>query len=127
MGKMNQNKIYLAGGFHSKWQERVKEVLCDWKIFDPSTHHLAAPKEYTEWDLKAIRDADVILAYMEMHNPGGYALTLEIGYAKALGKKILLIEEHPDNERRKSFDMIREVADQNFNDLGSALIYLKSW
>lgn len=126
MKRVNRNKIYLAGGFRSKWQEKAKEALGNWQILDPSTHNLPAPKEYTAWDLRAIRDADIILAYMELHNPGGYALALEIGYAKALGKKIILIEEHPDNERRKHFDMIREVVDHNFNDLESALISLNS-
>ncbi len=127
MKKVTRNKIYLAGGFRSQWQEKAKKALSNWEIFDPSTHNLSPPKEYTEWDLLAIRDADVILAYMEMHNPGGYALALEIGYAKALGKKIIFIEEHPDNGRRKSFDMIREVVDHNFNDLESALAHLRYW
>ena len=88
---------------------------------------MSNPKEYTEWDLQAIRHSDIILAYMELHNPGGYSLALEIGYAKALGKKIVFIEEHPENERRKYFDMIREVVDYTFDDLESALAKVNSW
>jgi Nucleoside 2-deoxyribosyltransferase like len=118
--------IYLAGGFKSGWQDFVRGVLNGWQIIDPSSHGLPDPKEYTEWDLRGIRSADVILAYMERDNPGGYSLALEVGYAKALGKHIILVEEHPTVQRERYFAMVREVADLRFGTLEEALNHLKA-
>jgi nucleoside 2-deoxyribosyltransferase len=101
-------------------------MLGDWEIIDPSSHGLPDPKEYTEWDLRGIRSADVILAYMEKDNPGGYSLALEVGYAKALGKRIFLVEEHPTVQRERYFAMVREVADSRFETLTQALDHIKN-
>ena len=124
MIKNKKNTVYLAGGFHSNWQEKVILSLKGWTVHDPSSHNIQNPSEYTDWDLKAIQNSDVILAYMEKDNPGGYALALEIGYAKALGKKILLVEEHKDKDRQKYFEMVRAVADCTFPDIDNAIKYL---
>lgn len=122
---MAKNKsIYLAGGFKSGWQKAVIKVLKEWHIFDPSSHNLPEPSDYTKWDLNAIERSDVLLAYMEKDNPGGYALSLEVGYAKALGKLIVLIEEHPDEQRYRYFEIIREVADLRFDTVDEAIDYL---
>ncbi len=110
--KIKINKIYLAGGFKSGWQDVIIQLLTSYKIFDPRMHNLDDPPEYTKWDLNAIKESDLIIAYMEKGNPGGYALSLEIGYAKALGKRILLIDEHDNRQRQRYFEMVREVSDQ---------------
>lgn len=124
---MKKNKsIYLAGGFKSGWQKEVVKVLKEWRIFDPSTHNLPEPSDYTKWDLNAIEQSDVILAYMERDNPGGYALSLEVGFAKALKKLIVLVEEHPNEHRYRYFEIIREVADLKFETLEEAIDYLTS-
>lgn len=123
--KSNKKTVYLAGGFKSGWQNKVKEVLSGWEIFDPSLHFLESPADYTKWDLEAVQKSCFILAYLEKDNPGGYALALEIGYAKALGKTILFVEEHPGKVRRKYFDMIREVSDYTYDSLNQAIDFLK--
>lgn len=86
-------KVYLAGGFRSGWQKKVKEMAPVAHYLDPSTSGLTDPVGYTKWDLAAIDGCDVIFAYMEEDNPGGYALGLEIGYAKAQDKFIIFINE----------------------------------
>ncbi len=113
--KKKSRKIYLAGGFKSGWQDRVTLLLPSLVFLDPREHKLDNAAEYTKWDLEAIQQSDLILAYMEKGNPGGYALSLEIGYAKALGKKIILIDEHDDTQRHRYFEMVREVADECYD------------
>jgi nucleoside 2-deoxyribosyltransferase len=119
-------KIYLAGGFRSGWQHAVHEELIGHaSLLDPSQHSLECPAEYTRWDLDAIREADCVLAYMEASNPAGYSLSLEVGFAHALAKHIVLVEEHPTPERHRYFAMIREVANERFATLGEALEHIK--
>jgi nucleoside 2-deoxyribosyltransferase len=118
--------LYLAGGFRTGWQAGVFERLTNFEIFDPSGHSIADPVEYTEWDLKAIRDCDVVLANMEDSNPGGYALAMEIGFAKALGKKIVFVDQISDPHRKRYFEMVRQASDRVFSSLADALDYLSS-
>lgn len=116
--------IYLAGGFKSGWQEIVKKELGGKYLFhDPSQHGIPDPCEYTAWDLKLIRDSDIVLANMESDNPGGYALSLEIGYASAYNKPIFLV----DDPGRKHFDMTRQCADEVFPNLDSIMKYMKEF
>jgi hypothetical protein len=64
-----------------------------------TTAHGLKPAEYTAWDLNAISECDWLCAFLESSNPSGYALALEIGFAKACAKKILLVDEKsPTNE-----------------------------
>lgn len=84
--------VYLAGGFRSGWQAKVKSKLPSYIFLDPSQHNIEDPAEYTRWDLNAIRQSDIVIGYMESTNPGGYSLALEIGFARALGKTVLLVD-----------------------------------
>lgn len=121
-----QISIYLAGGFHSGWQERVKESNRTLQYIDPSTHGLQDIKQYTFWDLEGISSCDWLFGYMEENNPGGYALALEIGYAKALGKRVILVDEKsPGNQQfRRYWDMCRACADVEFECLEDAITFL---
>ena len=122
--KASRKTLYLAGGFHSGWQAAVHEVLGDqYIILDPSTHDLPDASAYTAWDLKAIRRCDAVLAHMENTNPGGYALAMELGFARALGKTIVLVD-NLEPARAKYFGMVREIATRRFQDLREACAYL---
>jgi nucleoside 2-deoxyribosyltransferase len=63
---------------------------------------------------------------MEADNPAGYSLALELGYAHALGKHIVLVEEHPNEERYRYFSMVREVANETFATLEQAVDHISS-
>ncbi|MES9902676.1 MAG: nucleoside 2-deoxyribosyltransferase domain-containing protein [Sedimenticola sp.] len=120
-----KSKIYLAGGFKSKWQVIVNNHLSNkYILYDPSMHNIGNPSEYVQWDLAAIDQSDIVLAYMEASNPGGYALALEIGYAKALNKRIILVDEHSSKTRERYFEMVRYVSDKRFNTLDEAIRFL---
>lgn len=107
----NKVKIYLAGGFKSGWQDRVISTYPQFEYLDPRSHGLTNPDAYTAWDLAAIKACDIVFAYLEKDNPGGYALALEIGYAKALDKIIILVNEKPAN---RYLDMVNACADDVF-------------
>jgi nucleoside 2-deoxyribosyltransferase len=95
-------------------------------ILDPSTHGIARREDYTRWDLDAVRKCQVVLAFMEDSNPGGYNLALEVGYAHALEKPIFFVNDlKPDRSRH--FDMIRAVASRHFGTLEDALNALSEY
>ena len=124
----SRRKIYLAGGFRSQWQGDVALRLAGlYELLDPSQHGLQDPAEYTKWDLNAIRQADIVLANMEASNPGGYALALEVGFAKALGKRVLMVDQIEDASVKRYFEMVRQCSDLVFPTLSEALGYLVSF
>lgn len=119
-----KKRIYLAGGFNSRWQQVALKELRDFVVLDPSGHNIEDPVAYTEWDLRSIRECDLVLANMEENNPGGYALAMEVGYAKALGKDVVFVDQLKDSIRKKYFEMIRQASDRVFSDLPAALEYI---
>jgi len=93
-------KIYLAGGMHTEWRERVKREVQGPKYLDPTTHGLDDPKAYTAWDIEAIKQSDLVVAYFEMSNPVGFNMAYEMGYASCANIEVLFINERfADNPR----------------------------
>jgi len=120
-------KIYLAGGFRSNWQAQVATRLAgSFELLDPRAHGIQDPAEYTRWDLEAVRQSDIVLANMEASNPGGYSLALEVGFAKALGKRIVMVDQIEERSVRRYFEMVRQCSERVFPTLGEALEYLLS-
>ncbi|MFN3732049.1 nucleoside 2-deoxyribosyltransferase domain-containing protein [Comamonas testosteroni] len=120
-------KIYLAGGFRSNWQALVAARLAgSYELLDPSAHNIQDPAEYTRWDLEAVRQSNIVLANMEASNPGGYSLALEVGFAKALGKRIFMVDQVEDPSVRRYFEMVRQCSERVFPTLGEALDHLLS-
>jgi len=120
-------KIYLAGGFRSNWQSVVKSKLKGFELLDPGAHGIEDPVEYTRWDLAAVRDSEIVLANMEASNPGGYALALEIGFARALGKKIYLVDQIEDPSVKRYFEMVRQCSSEVFNTLDEAIEHIANF
>lgn len=121
-------KIYLAGGMKSGWQDRVINKFSDrCIIFNPQDHKLNCAKEYTIWDLHFVSRADVIFGYLEKDNPSGFGLAVEIGYARALNKTIILVDEKSNTDPSFSiyFKIVRETSDIVFGDFESGLNYLE--
>lgn len=114
----------MAGGFRSGWQAGVIKQLPGYEFLDPSQHNINDPKEYTNWDLDAIRQCDIVLANMESTNPGGYSLALEIGFARALNKTVLFVDQIEDTTVSRYFEMVRQCSDQIFKTLDQAVNHL---
>lgn len=119
--------IYLAGGFRSGWQEKVIAAIPGSRFKDPRAHSLKDKASYTLWDLEAIRDCDVLFAYLEAANPGGYALALEVGFAKALGKRIIFVNEKhtADSSEGRVLHMVEAAADVTTKNFEEGLALLK--
>jgi nucleoside 2-deoxyribosyltransferase len=127
----NMLKVYLAGGFNSGWQDKVREELKNKVIFfDPRFHGLEeSASQYTTWDLFHVKNCDILFAFMEATNPSGYGLSLEVGYAKALGKTIILIDEKSLKEKPfdRYFKIVRESSDSVFDTLNDGIKFLKAF
>lgn len=90
-------RAYLSGGFRSGWQKKVIMLVDGIEFIDPSRHGLELEDQYTFWDLLAIERADIVFAYLEKTNPRPLGLCVEVGYAAALGKKIIVVDETNDS------------------------------
>lgn len=95
--------VYLAGGFHGDWQTKVKEECPTLIFLDPKDKETKGRKlslkEYTDWDLEAIRSSELVFVYYEKTNPGVGCL-MELGYAYGLGKGVIFVQE-PEHETIK--------------------------
>lgn len=123
-----KQKIYLAGGIRSNWQEKVTSQV-NAEFFNPRTKEvngILTLAEFGTWDLHHIKKCDIVFAYMEKTNPSGIGMSVEIGYAKALGKTVILCLE-PNNEKIKDsyLQFMTKVADITFDDFDAAIQYLK--
>jgi len=122
-------KMYLSGGFKSGWQDdvidRVKLMRPDAEFYDPRDHMMHDPVHWTKANLEAVADCDIIFVYQEADNPGIANNAFTIGYAHALGKKVILI-----NQRGQRWaEMMHQVSDA-FADLDgayAALPFLKEF
>jgi hypothetical protein len=112
--------IYLSGGFHSGWQDILIGRYPQYKFFDPRKHGYTDEKDYTRWDINHIEKSSLVFAYAERNNPSLFGLSFEIGYASAIGKPILLIDENGS----RHLGICRASAKKIFTDLDSALEFL---
>lgn len=119
-----QLKIYLAGGYRAQWKHEVRDACLGHTYLDPEFGKLKTPEEYTPFDLLLISQADLVFGVMTEDNPGGYALCLELGYAKGLGKQTLLTDDLTSQPRARYWDMIRKAVDLWYPSLPEAIQYL---
>lgn len=104
----------------SGWQKEVKNAFSYIEFLDPTEAHLGDADEYTFWDMEAIKQCDVVFAYLEDSNPG-IGLAYELGYALGLNKRVIYIDEkHDDN-----FDIVFANADVVFDNLKAGMKFLQ--
>lgn len=120
--------VYLAGGMSTGWQDQIiKKYGNEFHFFNPRDHQLDNPIEYTTWDLYFVDKCDILFGYMEKDNPSGFGLALEIGYAKALGKTIILVDERSSSDESfsKKFKIIKASSNLIFDDIVSGMKFLE--
>lgn len=126
------NKVYLAGGMRSGWQDTVKNSV-NLNFIDPRHKGNAKDKtmslsEYGTWDLHHIKICDIVFAYMERDNPSGIGMAIEMGYAKGIGKTVVLcLEQDHKTQKDRYLVFMEKAADVVFNDFNAAILYLKSF
>ncbi len=83
-------------------------------------------KEYANWDMFYVGKCDILFAYMQELNPSGIGLSLEVGYAKALNKLIILVDEKSkaDTNFSKYFALVRENSSIIFDNLEDGIGFL---
>lgn len=122
------NTVYLAGGFSSDWRDKVKQ-LNNVKFIDPKEKEQKKEfnwQEYCVWDLHYIKHSEICFVYMERNNPSGFGLSVEIGYAKALGKTVILVLE-TGHEKDKYLLFLKGVADVVYDKLEDGINFLASF
>lgn len=116
--------IYLSGGFDSNWRQSIIDCCKDRFIFiNPKENKCVDPKHYTTWDLHYIRKCDILFAYLELGNPSGVGLIAEVGYAKALNKTIILVNEKTE----RKYNFLEQLADVYFYNLEYGIEYLSKF
>lgn len=136
-------KVYLAGGFRTDWGQEVEDkcnpvfnnpvdkfefINPKKKEFKDGIRTVMEVTEYGQWDLHMIRKSDIVLVYVERDNTGCIGLSVEAGYAKGLGKTVILVlEPHHETIPDRYLQFIEQVADITFDNLESATEYLKSF
>ena len=117
--------VYLAGGMKSEWQDTVIEKCGHKKIqfLDPREHGLTDERDYTAWDLWAVRQSDYVFGYLEKDNPGGHGLMVEFGYGVGAITHLIFVEDEGD-ERSRFYGMARTLATEHFTNFDIAIEYL---
>lgn len=122
-------KVYLAGGMRSGWQNLVKSQI-NLSFFDPrnkETNTFLSINEIGTCDLFYIQQSDIVLAYMEATNPSGIGLAAELGYAKGLGKTVILcIEPSNYHIKDKYLKFLHNVSHVVYTNLDDGILFLKN-
>jgi len=127
-------KVYLAGGLRTNWQAKVKELngfkfLCPRDKERPNGVEIQMTvNEYGTWDLHYIKQADIVFVYAERTNTSCIGLSVESGYAKGLGKTVILVLE-PNHETIKDayLQFLKKAASITFETLEDGMNYLQSF
>ena len=125
---MRKQKVYLAGGMHSDWREKIR-TLQNVEFIDPKEKEMKRKfelQEYGTWDLNYIKQCDICFVYMEKTNPSGFGLAVEAGYAKGKDKTVILVLE-PGHEKDRYLQFLRKVADATYDNLEEAIDFLGSF
>ncbi|MFA5668672.1 MAG: nucleoside 2-deoxyribosyltransferase domain-containing protein [Balneolaceae bacterium] len=125
-------KVYLAGGFRSNWQQQIEKSFPKNQgiiFFNPREHGLDKSDEYYFWDTLHLEQCDVVFAYLEESNPLALGLIFELGYARGLHKKIILVDEksNKNTDYAKQFRFARESVDVVFESLDEGIKFLRSF
>jgi len=114
-------RIYLAGGFYSNWQDKVRQSAINHEYYNPELDSKqTAICDFVSSDLKAIDWCDLLFVYKQRTNPTACGLSAEMGYAYAKGKPIVLVD---DNDRIDSF--LAGLSQRIYTNLDSAIEYLR--
>lgn len=128
--------VYLSGGTHSNWQDKVIKGIEERKKKDEVAHvHYGRDisyvdprrwkgrknaREYLHLDFVGILGSRIVFAYLEKDNPSGVGLALEIGWACAKGKVVIFVNEKKD----RYFNIVSEMVHVTFESLEEGIDYL---
>lgn len=121
--------VYLAGGFHSGWQDRVRAEAPNLTFYDPADRDPdvdLALEEFGTWDLHHVRECDLVLAYAERTNPSLIGLAVEVGFAAGVDITVVLVlEDGHDIFKDRYLQFLRKAADVTYDSLADAIDYVQ--
>lgn len=122
--------VYLSGGLKSGWQkEFISDIdRNDIKFYNPADKPMIEKMQMDEivcWDIHHIKKCDILFAFAEHDNPSCIGLSTEIGYAKGLGKTVILVLEPNKHIPNRYLEFLKPVADVVLNDIFDAIIFFK--
>ncbi len=119
--------VFLSGRLDTNWRQQLMSEIPSINYYDPAMHKLDQPSQYTIWDMHFVKSSDLVFGYMDKSNPSGYGLAVEIGYAKGLGKTVILVDEKSDvdNEFSNYFSIVRSISDMVVGSLDEGIALLK--
>lgn len=107
-----EHKIYLSGSSDPTWVDSVRARYCD-------------DKDVTlivEDGIGALAGSDILFACRTSDEGRLFNLSLAVGYASALGKRILFVNE--GDHYSHAYDYVKPFSDGCFTDLDEGLRYL---
>ena len=122
--------IYLAGGLHSGWQDTVQAAVPTTDCVSPldKDEDDMSLEEFGTWDLHYVKQADLVLCYIERTNPSCIGAAIETGFAAGQDTTVVLVlEDDHEHFKDRYLDFFRKVADVTYADLGAGIDYLKSF
>ena len=124
-----KQKVYLAGGFVGNWVIRVTSKNNNLSWIDPKEKEpMGSFQEYVKWDLHHINQCDILFAYVSKSNRSCIGLAVEVGYAKGLGKTVILVlEPYHESINDRHLLFLAGTADVVFSDLESGANYLNTF
>jgi len=112
----------------SGWQDYVKSQT-NLFFFDPrnkETNATLSINEIGAYDLFFIQQSEIVFAYMEATNPSGIGAAAELGYAKGLGKTVILCLEPNNNHiKDKYLEFLHKVSHVVYSNLDDGIAFLK--
>ena len=124
---MKQYQVYLAGGFHSGWQDQVI-ALCNApdvvfndprKFRNPRPENTETRRQVFTTDRHRIENSDILIHNNEATNPGVNCFW-EAAYAKGLGLHVICIYEYHDLDAERYQFFAQYGADTAWPDLSLA-------
>lgn len=129
--------VYLAGGMRTGWQDIVIEsvnkgdenddghIAYPVTFYDPRSHGLHDPKDYTRWDIDAIDKSRIVFAHLDATNPSGIGMACEVGYSSAKGKYLIFTCENDEIRERRYWQFAYNLCHQVVVGLDKGIELLK--
>lgn len=126
-------RVYLAGGLKSDWQDHVMSAVPDVSYFDPRTLNTLTRPAGAAQSYGAIafherawlEQCHIVFAYLERDNPSGVGLAAELGYAVALHKQVILVDEWNNSYSRWLQSFVGGIGVRL--DIGVGVEVLRAW
>lgn len=119
--------VYLSGEVSSGWQENVVNGAPGPVYLNPMAPRLTEPQAHMPWRLAAVRTSDWVFANPANTFADVCAVAFEVGYAQALGKQIIVVDNGDTNSPiAPCLQLLRQSADVPVKTIEEGIQYVKN-